>query len=48
MLGFLSFCIGATQVYSHKLARKGAVTGGIYNLTETDINPGSFEQSLSS
>lgn len=30
-LGFLGFCIGAVQVYYHKLARKGAVTGGIYN-----------------
>ncbi|MCX8128849.1 MAG: isoprenylcysteine carboxylmethyltransferase family protein [Clostridia bacterium] len=29
--GFLGFCIGASQVYYHKLARKGAVTGGIYN-----------------
>jgi len=31
-VGFVSFCIGAGQVYYHKLARKGAVTGGIYNL----------------
>ncbi|MCX7711948.1 MAG: hypothetical protein N2484_19055, partial [Clostridia bacterium] len=31
VLGFLGFCIGACQVYYHKLARKGAVTGGIYN-----------------
>lgn len=30
--GFLGFCIGAIQVYYHKLARKGAVTGGIYNV----------------
>ena len=29
--GFLTFCVGAGQVYYHKLARKGAVTGGIYN-----------------
>jgi len=29
--GFLTFCVGASQVYYHKLARKGAVTGGIYN-----------------
>ncbi|MDP4093926.1 MAG: isoprenylcysteine carboxylmethyltransferase family protein [Bacillota bacterium] len=29
--GFLGFCIGACQVYYHKLAKKGAVTGGIYN-----------------
>jgi protein-S-isoprenylcysteine O-methyltransferase Ste14 len=29
--GFLGFCIGAAQVYYHKLARKGAVTGGVYN-----------------
>jgi protein-S-isoprenylcysteine O-methyltransferase Ste14 len=31
-VGFLAFCIGAIQVYYHKLARKGAVTGGIYNI----------------
>lgn len=30
--GFLAFCIGACQVYYHKLAKKGIVTGGIYNL----------------
>ena len=30
-IGFLAFCIGAGQVYYHKLTRKGAVTGGIYN-----------------
>lgn len=30
--GFLAFCVGATQVYYHKLARKGAVTGGIYQV----------------
>ena len=29
--GFLTFCIGACQVYYHKLAKKGIVTGGIYN-----------------
>ncbi|OEH85013.1 hypothetical protein BHU72_07450 [Desulfuribacillus stibiiarsenatis] len=29
-LGFLFFCIGAIQVYYYKLAKKGAVTGGIY------------------
>lgn len=29
--GFLAFCIGAGQVYYHKLAGKGVVTGGIYN-----------------
>jgi protein-S-isoprenylcysteine O-methyltransferase Ste14 len=29
--GFLAFCIGAAQVYYHKLARKGAVLGGVYN-----------------
>ena len=31
LFGFLAFCLGAGQVYYHKLARKGAVTGGIYN-----------------
>lgn len=31
-IGFLAFCLGAIQVYYHKLARKGAVTGGIYNI----------------
>ncbi len=30
--GFLAFCVGACQVYYHKLAKKGIVTGGIYNL----------------
>lgn len=30
--GFLAFCLGAGQVYYYKLARKGAVTGGIYNI----------------
>lgn len=29
--GFICFSIGACQVYYHKLARKGAVTGGVYN-----------------
>lgn len=29
--GLIGFVIGASQVYYHKLARKGAVTGGIYN-----------------
>jgi len=32
ILGFSAFCIGAGQVYYYKLARKGTVTGGIYNL----------------
>ncbi len=31
VLGFLGFCIGAFQIYYYKLAKKGAVTGGIYN-----------------
>lgn len=31
VFGFLAFCIGACQVYYHKLARKGAVMGGVYN-----------------
>ena len=31
--GFLGFCITAGQVYYYKLARKGVVTGGIYNFT---------------
>jgi protein-S-isoprenylcysteine O-methyltransferase Ste14 len=31
IIGFLAFCVGAGQLYYHKLARKGAVTGGIYN-----------------
>lgn len=31
VLGFLGFCFGACQVYYHKLAKKGAVTGGVYN-----------------
>lgn len=29
--GFLAFCIGACQVYYNKIAKKGVVTGGIYN-----------------
>jgi len=29
--GFLAFCMGACQVYYHKFAKKGIVTGGIYN-----------------
>lgn len=31
LIGFIGFLIGAIQVYSNKLRRKGAVTGGIYN-----------------
>lgn len=31
-VGFMAFCIGAGQVYYHKLTRKGAVTGGVYNI----------------
>lgn len=31
VLGFSAFCVGACQVYYHKLAGKGAVTGGVYN-----------------
>ena len=30
-VGLLAFCVSAGQVYYYKLARKGAVTGGIYN-----------------
>lgn len=30
--GFIAFCVGAAQVYYHKLTRKGSVTGGIYNI----------------
>jgi protein-S-isoprenylcysteine O-methyltransferase Ste14 len=30
-VGLMACCVGASQVYYHKLARKGAVTGGIYN-----------------
>ena len=30
--GFIAFCVGACQVYYHKIAKKGIVTGGIYNL----------------
>ena len=29
--GFFAFCVGACQVYYHKIRRKGIVTGGIYN-----------------
>ncbi|RPI70793.1 MAG: isoprenylcysteine carboxylmethyltransferase family protein, partial [Desulfobacteraceae bacterium] len=29
-IGFLGFCVGAAQVYYHKLTRRNAVTGGIY------------------
>ncbi len=32
VIGLLAFCLGAGQVYYYKLTRKGAVTGGIYNL----------------
>jgi hypothetical protein len=32
ILGFLAFCIGAIQVYYCKLTKKGASTGGIYNV----------------
>ena len=31
ILGLLAFGYGAVQVYYHKLAKKGAVTGGAYN-----------------
>ena len=31
LVGFSGFLIGACQVYYHKLAKKGAVIGGIYN-----------------
>ena len=31
-LGFIGFCAGAFQVYYYKLAKKGAVTGGIYKI----------------
>jgi protein-S-isoprenylcysteine O-methyltransferase Ste14 len=31
-IGVLAFGVGAGQVYYHKLARKGAVTGGVYNI----------------
>ncbi len=31
LFGFLAFCIGAIQVYYHKLTKKGAAMGGIYN-----------------
>ncbi len=29
--GLLAFCVGACQVYYSKIAKKGVVTGGIYN-----------------
>jgi len=32
LTGFLSFCIGAGQVYYNKIVKKRLVTGGIYNL----------------
>lgn len=32
VVGFTTFCIGAIQIYYHKLARRGAVTGGVYNI----------------
>lgn len=32
IFGFVAFCVGALQVYSAKLFRKGAVTGGVYNI----------------
>ncbi len=32
VVGFLAFCVGAVQVYYYKLAGKGAVTGGVYNV----------------
>jgi protein-S-isoprenylcysteine O-methyltransferase Ste14 len=31
-LGFAAFCVGACQIYYSKFTRKGAVTGGIYNM----------------
>jgi len=31
IVGFVTFCMGAGQVYYYKLARKGAVTGVVYN-----------------
>ncbi|MCH8956708.1 isoprenylcysteine carboxylmethyltransferase family protein [candidate division KSB1 bacterium] len=33
IIGFLGFCITAGQVYYYKFARKGVVTGGVYNFT---------------
>ena len=30
--GFIAFCVGACQVYYHKITKKGIVTGGIYNV----------------
>lgn len=32
LFGFIAFCVGVVQVYSAKLFRKGAVTGGVYNI----------------
>ncbi len=32
IFGFISFCIGACQIYYSKFTRKGAVTGGVYNV----------------
>ncbi len=32
VFGFSAFCIGAIQVYYCKLTKKGAATGGLYNL----------------
>ncbi len=32
LAGFAAFCVAAAQIYYAKLARKQAVTGGIYNL----------------
>lgn len=32
IIGFLAFCVGAIQVYYYKLAKKGIVIGGIYNI----------------
>jgi protein-S-isoprenylcysteine O-methyltransferase Ste14 len=32
LLGFIGFLVGAIQVYYHKLAKKGAVLGGIYRI----------------
>lgn len=31
LLGFIGFLVGAVHVYYYKLAKKGVVTGGIYN-----------------
>lgn len=32
VVSFGCFCVGAAQVYYHKLAHKGPVTGGVYNV----------------